>query len=138
MMIFMAVLGQTGLFQWLAYRAYRITRGNVWLLAMALTGLTGLISAFLNDVTAILLMVPISVQIALMMNVHPFVFVIPEVLASNIGGAATLIGDPPSTIVGSHLSLGFTQYAANMAPLAFVTMTILGPCLVRRQSYSPG
>jgi Na+/H+ antiporter NhaD/arsenite permease-like protein len=125
MMIFMAVLGQTGLFQWLAYRAYRITRGNVWLLAMALTGLTGLISAFLNDVTAILLMVPISVQIALMMNVHPFVFVIPEVLASNIGGAATLIGDPPSTIVGSHLSLGFTQYAANMAPLAFVTMLVL-------------
>jgi Na+/H+ antiporter NhaD/arsenite permease-like protein len=125
MMIFMAVLGQTGLFQWLAFRAYRMTRGNIWLLAITLTGLTGVISAFLNDVTAILLMVPISVQIALMMHVHPFVFVIPEVLASNIGGAATLIGDPPSTIVGSHLSLGFTQYAVNMAPLAFVTMLVL-------------
>jgi Na+/H+ antiporter NhaD/arsenite permease-like protein len=125
MMIFMAVLGQTGLFQWLAFRAYRITRGNIWLLAITLTGLTGFISAFLNDVTAILLMVPISVHIALMMHVHPFVFVIPEVLASNIGGAATLIGAPPGTIVGSHLSLGLTQYAVNMAPLAVVTMLVL-------------
>lgn len=125
MMIFMAVMGQTGLFQWLAFRAYRITRGKTWLLAIALTGLTGVISAFLNDVTAILLMVPISIQIALMMRLHPFAFVIPEVLASNIGGAATLIGDPPSTIVGSHLNLGFTQYALNMAPLAVLTMLAL-------------
>lgn len=125
MMIFMAVMGQTGLFQWLAFRAYKITRGNTWLLAIALTGLTGVISAFLNDVTAILLIAPISVQIALMIGIHPFAFVIPEVLASNIGGAATLIGDPPSTIVGSHLNLGFTQYVVNMAPLAFLTILVL-------------
>jgi Na+/H+ antiporter NhaD/arsenite permease-like protein len=125
MMIFMAVLSQTGLFQWLAFRAYSITRGNIWLLALTLIGLTGLISAFLNDVTAILLMAPISIQIALMMHIHPFAFVIPEVLASNIGGAATLIGDPPSTIVGSHLNLGFTDYAAHMAPLALLTMGVL-------------
>jgi Na+/H+ antiporter NhaD/arsenite permease-like protein len=137
MMIFMAVMSQTGLFQYLAFRAYRITRGNIWLLAMALTGLTGIISAFLNDVTAILLIVPISIQIALMMRVHPFAFVIPEVLASNIGGAATLIGDPPSTIVGSHLSLGFTQYAVNMAPLALITMLVLfgSISLVYRSQY---
>lgn len=60
-----------------------------------------------------------------MMPIHPFTFVIPEVLASNIGGAATLIGDPPSTIVGSHLNLGFSQYALNMAPLALLTMLVL-------------
>jgi Na+/H+ antiporter NhaD/arsenite permease-like protein len=125
MMIFMAVMGQTGAFQWLAFRAYKITRGNTWLLTLALTGLTGIISAVLNDVTAILLITPISVQIALMMHLHPFALVIPEVLASNIGGAATLIGDPPSTIVGSHLGLGFTQYAVNMAPLALLTMLVL-------------
>jgi Na+/H+ antiporter NhaD/arsenite permease-like protein len=125
MMIFMAVMGETGLFQWLAFRAYKITQGKTGLLAIALTGLTGIISAFLNDVTAILLIVPISIQIALMIRVHPFAFVIPEVLASNIGGAATLIGDPPSTIVGSHLHLGFTHYAVNMAPLALVMMLVL-------------
>jgi Na+/H+ antiporter NhaD/arsenite permease-like protein len=138
MMIFMAVLGQTGLFQWLAFRAYKMTRGNIWLLAIVLTGLTGVISAFLNDVTAILLIVPISVQIALMMHVHPFIFVIPEVLASNIGGAATLIGDPPSTIVGSHLNLGFTEYAVNIAPLALLTMLVLFGLisLVYRSEYS--
>jgi Na+/H+ antiporter NhaD/arsenite permease-like protein len=125
MMIFMAVMGQTGVFQWLAFRAYKMTRGKTWLLAIALTGLTGLISAFLNDVTAILLMVPISIEIALTIQVHPFAFVIPEVLASNIGGAATLIGDPPSTVVGSHLGLGFAEYLVNMAPLALLTMLVL-------------
>ena len=125
MMVFMAVMGQTGVFQWLAFKAYNITRGRTWLLAIVLTGLTGVISAFLNDVTAILLIAPISVQMALMMNIHPFALVIPEVLASNIGGAATLIGDPPSTIVGSHLNLGFTEYAVNMAPLAVLTMFVL-------------
>jgi len=137
MMIFMAVMGQTGMFQWLAFKAYKTTRGNIWLLAIVLTGLTGVISAFLNDVTAILLIVPISVQIAVMMNIHPFAFVIPEVLASNIGGAATLIGDPPSTIVGSHLNLGFTEYAVNMAPLALVTMLVLfgSISLVYRSEY---
>jgi len=137
MMIFMAVMGQTGVFQWLAFKAHKTTRGNIWLLAIVLTGLTGVISAFLNDVTAILLIVPISVQIAVMMNVHPFAFVIPEVLASNIGGAATLIGDPPSTIVGSHLNLGFAEYAANMAPLALVTMLVLfgSISLVYRSEY---
>jgi Na+/H+ antiporter NhaD/arsenite permease-like protein len=60
-----------------------------------------------------------------MVHIHPFAFVIPEVLASNIGGAATLIGDPPSTIVGSHLNLGFSQYAVSMAPLALVMMLVL-------------
>lgn len=137
MMIFMAVLGQTGMFHWLAFRAYKLTRGKTWLLAIALTGLTGIISAFLNDVTAILLIVPISVQIALMIRIHPFAFVIPEVLASNVGGAATLIGDPPSTIVGSHLGLGFTQYAVNMAPLAILTLLVLFGliCLIYRDKY---
>ena len=137
MMIFMALMGQTGVFQWLAFKAYKVTRGNTWLLAIALTGLTGIISAFLNDVTAILLIAPISIQLALMIRIHPFAFIIPEVLASNIGGAATIIGDPPSTIVGSHLNLGFTQYAVHMAPLAALTMLVLFGLisLVYRKAY---
>jgi Na+/H+ antiporter NhaD/arsenite permease-like protein len=125
MMIFMALFSETGVFGWLAFRAFRLTRGNAWLLGIVLVSLTGLVSAFLNDVTAILLMVPLSIQIAQTVGVHPFAYVIPEVLASNIGGAATIIGDPPSTIVGSHLKLGFVEYLVHMAPIAILCMIVL-------------
>jgi Na+/H+ antiporter NhaD/arsenite permease-like protein len=125
MMIFMAMLSETGVFGWLAFRAFRLTRGNAWLLGMVLVLLTGVASAFLNDVTAILLLVPLSIQIAETVGVHPFAYVIPEVLASNIGGAATIIGDPPSTIVGSHLGLGFMEYLVNMAPISILCMIVL-------------
>jgi Na+/H+ antiporter NhaD/arsenite permease-like protein len=125
MMIFMALFSDTGVFGWLALRAYRMTRGNAWLLGLLLVSLTGVISAFLNDVTAILLMVPLSIQIAQTVGIHPFAYIIPEVLASNIGGAATIIGDPPSTIVGSHLRLGFAEYMAHMAPIAVLCMVVL-------------
>jgi Na+/H+ antiporter NhaD/arsenite permease-like protein len=125
MMIFMAMFSETGIFSWLAFRAFRLARGNAWLLGMTLVLLTGVTSAFLNDVTAILLLVPLSIQIAETVGVHPFAYVIPEVLASNIGGAATLIGDPPSTIVGSHLGLGFVEYLVNMAPIAILCMIVL-------------
>ena len=125
MMIFMAMFSETGVFSWLAFRAFRLARGNAWLLGMTLVFLTGTVSAFLNDVTAILLLVPLSIEIAQTVGVHPFAYVIPEVLASNIGGAATLIGDPPSTIVGSHLGMGFVEYLVNMAPVAVLCMIAL-------------
>ena len=125
MMIFMAMFSETGIFNWMAFRAFRLARGNALLLGMALVLLTGVISAFLNDVTAILLLVPLSIEIAQTVGVHPFAYVIPEVLASNIGGAATLIGDPPSTIVGSHMGLSFVEYLVNMAPIALLCMILL-------------
>jgi Na+/H+ antiporter NhaD/arsenite permease-like protein len=125
MMILIAMLSETGLVDWLAFRAYRLARGNAWVLGMVLILLTGTISAFMNNVTAILLLVPLSIQITQTLGVHPFSFVIPMVLASNIGGAATIIGDPPSTIVGSHIGLGFVEYLVNMAPIAVICMIIL-------------
>jgi Na+/H+ antiporter NhaD/arsenite permease-like protein len=125
MMVFMAMFSETGLFGWMAFHSFRLARGNAWLLGVALVTLTGVISAFLNDVTAILLMVPLSIEIAQTLGVHPFAYVIPEVLASNIGGAATIIGDPPSTIVGSHIGLSFTEYLVNMAPIAILCMVVL-------------
>ncbi len=125
MMIFMAMFSETGVFGWMAFHAFRLARGNAWLLGMALILLTAVISAFLNDVTAILLVVPLSIEIAQTVGVHPFAYVIPEVLASNIGGAATIIGDPPSTIVGSHVGLSFVEYLVNMAPIAILCMVPL-------------
>jgi len=124
MMIYMAMFSETGAINWVAFQAFRLAKGNAWLLMVSLVILTCVLSAFLNDVTAILLLVPLSIEIAQTVGVHPFAFVIPEVMASNIGGAATLIGDPPSTIVGSHLRLSFFEYLKNMAPIAILCMIV--------------
>jgi Na+/H+ antiporter NhaD/arsenite permease-like protein len=125
MMIFMAILADTNAFKWLAFRLYQASKGNAWAIAVALILLTGITSAFLNDVTAILLLAPLSIQIAAAIGLNPLAIVIPEVLASNIGGAATLIGDPPSTIVGSHVGMSFGEYFVNMAPVALICMIAL-------------
>ncbi len=133
MMIFMAVLAETNVFKWLAFRLYRAARGKTWRLVAGLLLLTGVGSAFLNDVTVVLLLVPLSIQIAVAVGIHPFVLVIPEVLISNIGGAATLIGNPPSTIVGSHMGVSFSEYLVNMAPIAGICM--VSAMLINRYQY---
>jgi Na+/H+ antiporter NhaD/arsenite permease-like protein len=125
MMIFMAMFSETGVFRWLAYRVFRLSRGNAWLLGLVLILLTGFVSSLLNNVTAMLLLVPLTIQIAETVGIHPFAYVIPEVMAANTGGAATLIGDPPSTIVGSYLGLGFWEYAIRAAPLVLALLALL-------------
>ena len=120
MMTYMAILAETNVFRWLAIRLYQASRGNTWMLTVSLLLLTGITSALLNDVTVILLLVPLSIQLALAIGIHPYTLVIPEVLISNIGGAATLIGNPPSTIVGSHIGISFVRYMANMLPIVLL------------------
>ncbi len=123
MMIFMAMFAETGILRWLAVRAFRLARGNAWLLGLVLVLLTAVASSLLNNATAMLLLVPLSIQIAEVLGVRPQAYVLPEVFAANIGGVATIIGDPPSTIVASHLGLGFLTYAIEAAP-------VVVPCLV--------
>jgi len=125
MMILMSILDETNVFKWLAFRLYSVAKGNAWAIAVSLILLTGITSAFLNDVTAILMVVPLSIQMASAIGLNPMVIVIPEVLASNIGGAATLIGDPPSTIVGSHIGISFGDYFVNIAPVAIICLVAL-------------
>jgi Na+/H+ antiporter NhaD/arsenite permease-like protein len=79
----------------------------------------------LNDTTVMLLMAPVSIQIALALGIHPAAIVVPEVLASNIGGAATLIGTPPNTIIGSYVGLGFNAFLIHMLPIAVIGMILL-------------
>lgn len=125
MMIFMAILAETNVFKWIALHLYQFAKGNTWVLVVLLVSLTGFTSALLNDVTAILLLVPLSIQLAALVGLNPFAIVIAEILASNIGGAATLIGDPPSTIVGLHVGISFGEYLINMAPVAILCMVAL-------------
>jgi Na+/H+ antiporter NhaD/arsenite permease-like protein len=127
MMIFMAIMSKTGVFQWLAFQTFHLAHGNAFLVVAILISITGITSSVLNDTTVMLLMAPVSIQIALALNIHPAAIVVPEVLASNIGGAATLIGTPPNTIIGSYVGLSFTQFLINMFPIALMGMlTLLG------------
>jgi Na+/H+ antiporter NhaD/arsenite permease-like protein len=125
LMIVMSIIGRTGVFQWLALTAYRVARGHAWRLAVILMVSTAVLSAFLNNVTIMLLMAPITIQIALMLGINPAALIIPEVLASNIGGIATLIGDPPNTVIGSFADLGFNQFLVHMGPIALIAILVL-------------
>jgi Na+/H+ antiporter NhaD/arsenite permease-like protein len=125
MMIFMGIMSKTGIFQWLAFQTFKLGKGNSFIVALILILITGLISSVLNDTTVMLLMTPISIQIALALNIRPEAIVIPEILASNIGGAATLIGTPPNTIIGSYVGIGFTEMLVNMLPISLLSMVVL-------------
>jgi Na+/H+ antiporter NhaD/arsenite permease-like protein len=125
MMIFMAIMGQTGVFQWLTFRVFRLARGRAFLVTAVLVIITGVVSSVLNDTTVMLLIAPVSIQIALTLGIHPAAVVVPEVLASNIGGAATLIGTPPNTIIGSYVGLGFNEFLVNMLPMSVIGMVLL-------------
>jgi Na+/H+ antiporter NhaD/arsenite permease-like protein len=127
MMIVIAVIEETGIFQWLAYQAYRLSRGRLWLLVTILIIITSFASALLDNVTTMLLMAPITIQIALTLGIDPLSLLIPEVLASNVGGISTLIGTPTNILIGSYAGLGFNDFLVNLTPgvvMALVALTI--------------
>jgi len=138
MMIVIAVIEETGIFQWLAYQAYRLSRGKVWLLVTILMIITSVASALLDNVTTMLLMAPITIQIALTLGINPLSVLIPEVLASNVGGISTLIGTPTNILIGSYAGLGFNDFLINLTPgvvLALVAL-ILFVLLHYRKTYA--
>jgi Na+/H+ antiporter NhaD/arsenite permease-like protein len=124
MMIIVGVIKKTGMFQWLAYKSYALARGNVFILAVLFMWITAVVSAFLDNVTTMLLMIPVTIEIALTLKINPITFLIPEVFASNVGGTATLIGDPPNILIGSFANLTFGQFAINLAGICTICMII--------------
>jgi Na+/H+ antiporter NhaD/arsenite permease-like protein len=136
MMIVIAVVENTGIFQWLAFTAYRISRGKLILLLPILMLITGIASAFLDNVTTMLLMTPISVQIALALGLNPLVLLIPEVLASNVIGISTLIGTPTNILIGSYAHLSFNDFLVNLTPgviMAFIGLVLYIYLTYRKQ-----
>jgi Na+/H+ antiporter NhaD/arsenite permease-like protein len=125
MMIIVGILKHTGIFQWCAYKCYQLARGNVYLLAIILMGFTAVASAFLDNVTTMLLLTPVTIEIAVSLGITPLALLIPEILASNIGGTATLIGDPPNIMIGSYANLTFVEFVQNLAPTCAIVMVIL-------------
>jgi Na+/H+ antiporter NhaD/arsenite permease-like protein len=123
MMIIVGLTEPTGVFTYLALRTAQLSRGNPIALLFLLSGVTGVLSAFLDNLTAILLVVPITLLLADLLRVSPIPLVLTEVVASNIGGTATLIGDPPNIMIGTHRpELTFVDFIVNLAPVALFTL----------------
>jgi len=116
MMIVIAVIENTGIFQWLAFFAYRISGGRMWLLLPILMLITGIASAFLDNVTTMLLMTPMTIQIAISLGINPLALLIPEVLASNVIGVSTLVGTPTNILIGSYGNISFNDFLQNLTP----------------------
>lgn len=130
MMIIVAVLGETGIFNWVGVKAIRLSKGNLWKLMLILCTFTAITSMFVDNVTIILLMVPVTLSIFRVLHISPLPFILGQTLASNIGGAATLIGDPPNIIIGSAANIDFVSFFINMAPPVVVTF-LLGLFLLK-------
>ncbi len=125
MMIIVGILKHTGVFQWCAYKSYQMAKGNVMVLSLILMAFTAVSSAFLDNVTTMLLLTPVTIEIALSLGISPLTLLIPEILASNIGGTATLIGDPPNIMIGSYAGLTFMDFVKNLTPTVIVSMVVL-------------
>ncbi len=125
MMIIVWIISETGLFQWFAIKVAQGVRGNPMALIAILSIVTAVFSAFLDNVTTILLMAPVSILLAKQLELSAFPFLMAEVMGANIGGAATLIGDPTQLIIGSEGNLSFNDFLMNTAPLALIALGFL-------------
>ena len=124
MMILAGIVRKTGVFGWIAVRAARLAGGDPYRILVILSLITAVASAFLDNVTTVVLVGPITLFLAARLGMNPFPFLMSEILASNIGGAATLIGDPPNILIGSAAGLDFGAFLVNMAPLSALLLAI--------------
>ena len=125
MMLMVRLTEATGVYTWLAIRAGQWSRGRPLAVVLALGLTTALLSAFLDNVTTVLLIVPITFVLADALDVDPIPLIVIEIVASNIGGTATLIGDPPNILIAGHTGLSFGSFIANLAPIVVVTMGVV-------------
>jgi len=120
MMIIVGVMKKTGVFQWLALKSFEAARGNIFALAAVLMFVTAVTSAFLDNVTTMLLITPVTIEISRALKVNPLSLMLPEVFASNVGGTATLIGDPPNIMIGSYAKLSFVDFGENLTLICLI------------------
>ena len=120
MMIVVGITRRTGVFQYLGLKAVRFAKGEPIRILIYLATVTALLSALLDNVTTVLLIVPITFTIADKLNLNPMPFLVSQIFASNIGGTSTLIGDPPNIMIGSQTHLGFMDFAINLVPVVLV------------------
>ncbi|MBC8497319.1 MAG: ArsB/NhaD family transporter [Anaerolineales bacterium] len=122
MMIIANVLKETGLFQWIALQAVRLGKGDPFRVLVILSLVTAVTSAFLDNVTIVVLVAPVTLFVASNLRVNPVPFLIAEILASNIGGMATLVGDPPNILIGSAAGIDFLTFISNLGPISLIIL----------------
>lgn len=127
MMLFVAVVKNSGIFEYIAIKAAKIAKGRPWPLMVLFALITAVLSAFLDNVTTVLLIGPMTLAITSMLRINPIPFFMTQIMASNIGGTATLIGDPPNIMIGSAAGLSFTDFSTNtgVAVLFVLAATIV-------------
>lgn len=124
MMLLVGMLEHTGIFQYLGIWTAKKTGGNPWLLLVALSGITAVLSMILDNVTTIILIVPITLIISDMLKINPVPILMAEALLSNIGGAGTLVGDPPNIMIGSAAGFSFNDFLLHTLPVVIITWVL--------------
>ncbi|HEX5149185.1 MAG TPA: ArsB/NhaD family transporter [Candidatus Limnocylindrales bacterium] len=124
MMVIASTLATTGFFDWLAVRSVRLSHGQPFRLLIILSIVTAVLAAFLDNVTTVVLTTPITLSVAARLGVSPTPYLISQIFASNIGGTATLIGDPPNILIGSAAGLDFGAFLANLAPVTVLIFLV--------------
>jgi Na+/H+ antiporter NhaD/arsenite permease-like protein len=125
MMVIVAILNKTGLFEYLAIKSAKWGGARPGRILVVLAVVTAVLSAFLDNVTTVILMVPVTFLIADTLRVSPVPFLLTQVMASNVGGAATLIGDPPNILIGSAADLSFVDFVYNLAPVVLLALPVV-------------
>jgi Na+/H+ antiporter NhaD/arsenite permease-like protein len=111
-------------FEYIAIKSAKLAKGDPWKIIVLFSVFTAISSALLDNVTTILLVVPITIGIAKSLKINPVIFLVPEILIANIGGTATLIGDPPNIMIGSSTNLGFVDFLVNLGPIVVVIFVV--------------
>lgn len=125
MMIVVGVLSETGLFEWVAIFIARAARGNAIVILIGLLTATAVLSAFLDNVTTVVLMAPITILLTQILDIPTVPFLVLQALFSNIGGTATLIGDPPNILIASKSGLNFNQFLFHLTPAVLLVMAVI-------------
>lgn len=136
MMIVVGITRRSGVFEYVAIRAAQYTKGDPIRIMIALSIITALASAFLDNVTTVLLLVPVTFSLCDELEINPLPYLIAEIISSNIGGTATLIGDPPNIMIGGGAGLGFMDFIMNLTPVILIVfvVTIVLLALIFRKS----
>jgi Na+/H+ antiporter NhaD/arsenite permease-like protein len=124
MMVIVTVLGETGVFEYLGVRMSKASKGDMWRLMVMFCVFTATVSMFIDNVTTVLLIVPITISVFKTLKISPIPFILAQVLASNVGGTATFIGDPPNILIGSAANIDFTSFIINMGPTVGISLFV--------------
>ena len=120
MMVLVSLFRQTGYFQYLAIRAAKAAKGRPWILLIYIGAVTAFVSMILDNVTTLLIIVPVTISLLDILEIPVFPFLVSTILLSNIGGVATLIGDPPNMLISSASGFGFVDFLTHLAPIVVV------------------